>query len=79
MKRKPNILKCFQIFLNCGRVILGRLLYVVVQSLSHVHLFTTPWTAARQAPLSFTVSWSLLKFMPILYFTNAFIHTFKYL
>ena len=26
-------------------------------------LFATPWTAARQASLSFTVSWSLLTFM----------------
>ena len=25
----------------------------------------TPWTVTRQAPLSFTVSWSLLKFMSI--------------
>ena len=25
----------------------------------------TPWTAARQASLSFTISWSLLKFMSI--------------
>ena len=25
----------------------------------------TPWTAARQASLSFTVSWSLLKLMSI--------------
>ena len=33
---------------------------VVVQSLSCVQLFTTPRTAARQASLSFTVSWSLL-------------------
>ena len=38
---------------------------VVVQSLSHVRLFVTPWTAAHQASLSFTVSWSLLKFMSI--------------
>ena len=38
---------------------------VVVQSLSRVWLFATPWTAARQAPLSSTVSWSLLKFMSI--------------
>ena len=38
---------------------------VVVQSLSHVQLFTTPWTAARQASLSFTVSQSLLKLMSI--------------
>ena len=29
---------------------------LVVQSLSCVRLFATPWTAARQAPLSFTVS-----------------------
>ena len=36
---------------------------VVVQSLSHVRLFATPWTVARQAPLTSTVFWSLLKFM----------------
>ena len=35
------------------------------QSLSHVQLFVTPWTAACQASLSFTVSWSLLKLMSI--------------
>ena len=34
-----------------------------VQSLSHVWLFVTPWTGACQAALSFTISWSLLKFM----------------
>ena len=38
---------------------------VVVQSLGAVQLFATPWTAASQAPLSSTVSWSLLKFMSI--------------
>jgi len=32
-----------------------------VQSLSHVRLFVTPWTAAHQASLSITNSWSLLK------------------
>ena len=32
-----------------------------VQSLSHVRLFVTPWTSARQGSLSFTISWSLLK------------------
>ena len=37
----------------------------VVQSLSHVWLFATPWTIARQASLSFTISWNLLKLMPI--------------
>ena len=36
---------------------------VVVQSLSSVHLFATPWSAAFQSFLSFTVSWSLLKLM----------------
>ena len=30
---------------------------------AHVQLFATPWTAARQASLSFIVSWSLLKLM----------------
>ena len=38
---------------------------VAVQSLSLVGLFATPWTVAIQASLSFTVSWSLLKFMSI--------------
>ena len=36
-----------------------------VQSLSHVWLFATPWTAARQASLSITSFQSLLKFMSI--------------
>ena len=30
---------------------------------SHVQLFVTPWTAACQASLSFTISWGLLKLM----------------
>ena len=38
---------------------------VVVQSLSCVQLFETPWTAASHASLSFTVSQSLLKLMSI--------------
>ena len=40
-------------------------LAVVVQSLSRIWLLVTPWTAARQASLSCTISWSLLKFMSI--------------
>ena len=36
-----------------------------VQSLSHVRLFVTSWTTARPAPLSSTISWSLLKFTSI--------------
>ena len=35
----------------------------LVQSLSHVQLFATPWIAARQAFLSITNSWSLHKLM----------------
>ena len=38
---------------------------VLVQSLSPVRLFATPWTAAQQASLSFTISRSLPKFMSI--------------
>ena len=38
---------------------------VVVQLFGHVQLFATPWTAARQASLSFTNSWSLRKLMSI--------------
>ena len=37
----------------------------VVQSTSHIWLFATPWTAARQASLSLTISQSLPKFMSI--------------
>ena len=36
-----------------------------VQLLSHVQLFATPWTAAWEASLSVTNSWSLLKLMSI--------------
>ena len=38
---------------------------VVVQSPSRVWLFAIPWTAAYQASLSLTISWSLPKFMSI--------------
>ena len=40
-------------------------LLIVVQLLSCVQLFMITWTAACQAPLSFTISWSLLKLMSI--------------
>ena len=36
-----------------------------VQSLGHVHLFVTPWTAACQASLCITNSWSLFRLMSI--------------
>ena len=39
--------------------------FVVVQLPSHLQLFVTSWTAACQASLSFTISWSLLKLMSV--------------
>ena len=41
------------------------LIFVVVQSLSRVRLFSTPCTAAHQAPQSFTISQHLLKLMSV--------------
>ena len=43
----------------------GSLQFSLVQSLSHVRLFATPWTTARQASLSSTSSQSLLKLKSI--------------
>ena len=43
----------------------GNTYFVVAQSLSHVRQFATPWTAARQPSLSFTISESLLRLMSI--------------
>ena len=40
-------------------------LFVFVQYLSRVRVFVTPWTAACQASLFFTISMSLLKVMSI--------------
>ena len=39
--------------------------YQSIQLLSRVWLFVTPWTAAHQASLSITNTWSLLKLMSI--------------
>ena len=46
---------------HCLKISISTRLYGSVQSLSHVQLFVTPWTAARQASLSITNSKSLLK------------------
>ena len=48
--------------LQCGVTFSGS---IAVQSLGHVRLFVTPLTAACQAPLSFTISQSLLKLVSI--------------
>ena len=42
-----------------------RVVVVVVQSLSCLWVFATPWTTACQVSLSFAISWSLLKLMSI--------------
>ena len=48
-----------------GKVGLNWNTFQSIQSLSHIRLFATPWTAARQASLSLTNSWSLLKLMSL--------------
>ena len=52
----------FVFFFNSLKV---KVQFSSVQSLSHVQLFATPWTAAYQASLSITNSWSLLYLMSI--------------
>ena len=52
---------CMLFSLGCLRWVF----FVVVQLLSCVRLFATPWTATRQASLSFIISQSLLKLMSI--------------
>ena len=44
---------------------ISSVIFSSVQLLSHVWLFVTPWTAARQISLSITNNWSLLKLMSI--------------
>ena len=46
-------------------LILSSTYETVVQSLSHVSFFVTPWAAACQVPLSTTISWRLLIFTSI--------------
>ena len=56
--RSPIYQKSFKKVITCDP-------FVVVQLLSRVQLFATPWTAAHQASLSFTISQSLLKLMSV--------------
>ena len=57
------------------------LLFLVAHLLSHIWFFATPWTAACQASLSFTISWTLLKLMAIksVMQSNHFIHCHPFL
>ena len=48
-----------------GAILIFKLPFSSVQSLSREQLFAIPGTAAHQASLSFTSSWSLLKLMSI--------------
>ena len=52
------------IMTNFGKL-LREIGIISVQSFSHVQLFETPWTTARQAPLSIINPWSLPKLMSI--------------
>ena len=51
--------------LHCRQILYQLSYQESLQSLNCVQLFATPWTAARQACLSITSSWSLLKLMSI--------------
>ena len=75
-KKLPTMHFKFFLILQCGiRLMTGNIHSALLcawqahnavdQSLSCVQLFVTPWTAAHQASLSFTMSQSLLKLMSI--------------
>ena len=55
----------FQTYIEMSPQYLYLYFIVVAQSPTCVQFFQTPWTAARQACLSLTISWSLPKFMSI--------------
>ena len=64
----PALLLCDPVFILQPEWALKKIsiriyIVVVVQLLNRVWLFETPWTAAHQASLSFTISWSLFKLM----------------
>ena len=64
-QRLKRTVPVFQVGQECSNSLSSQRIVVVVQSLSCVQLFATPWTAAHQASLSFTISQSLLKLMSI--------------
>ena len=65
MKMLASFLLCFYAYTLAKLLKQTPIQFSSVQSLSHVRLFATPWTAAHQASLSLTNSWSLLKLMSI--------------
>ena len=54
---------CFNLMFH--QCLLSDEIVVIVQSLSHVWVFVTPWTVACQDSLSFTISWNLLRFLSL--------------
>ena len=65
LKRKSLFILLFLEYVHC-LVTKGADCFNSVQFIHcHLQLFATPWTAARQASLSITNSWSLLKLMSI--------------
>ena len=60
-----KIIILYKLKLTCTKIYIEAFFISSVQSLSRVRLFATLWTAAHQASLSITNSWSLLKFMSI--------------
>ena len=64
-RRKVNYQRNYEIFSGKWALLSAERVIVVVQFSSCVQLFATPWNAAYQASLSFTIFQSLLKFMSI--------------
>ena len=66
MKRQELKLTCTEITLRVyAQLPIFLLFVIVVQSVSHIQVFATPWTAVHQAYLSFTLSQSWLKLMSL--------------
>ena len=64
-KRKKKLIIMYIIYHGELKFDISKIQLGSVQLLSCVQLFATPWTAAQQASLSITNSWSLLKLMTI--------------
>ena len=78
VRRKPSVSQGERSQENqtCSHLHLGfqplkLLFFVVAQSFSCVQHFATPWTAARQAYLSFTISRTLLKLLSTVWFQRV--------
>ena len=65
LTQSPSLMVLRPWRLNSYQAVSALFQFSSVQLLSHVWLFATPWTTARQASLSITSSRSLLKLMPI--------------